>query len=141
MTSKKEKERLTESKSHKESVAVSALILLLVYVTTTFLPPGVWSVLVYEFSILIIGLTALARVNDISSKQRSKRWHARRFGLTLMGVGASTLGVAVAVGASPNPTWKETLFMLGLAIMLFTTPNQEPWWKWISHKDKVDDPI
>lgn len=87
----------------------------------------------------IILMTVLARVKDL--KDMKLRSHGRRMGLIMVGT------ASVAFASSPFfltlgdfPTWKMVLMVWGLALTWFTTPNQPPWWKYISGEMRHDNP-
>lgn len=109
-------------------------VLTALYFLNVFVPPGWASYAVSAFALIVISVTALARVSDITTRLTGTRWHARRFGLVLAGAGA----VALAGGPLVTldfPTWNEVAFEMGVALTWFTTPGMPPWWRFIAGKD------
>lgn len=81
-------------------------------------------------------ITGLARLNDITREQNTKRWWTRRMGL---------LGLIAAMGLRIGsyfgvyvPYWREIaefLMYWGVGLVWLTTPGMPPWWKWVSRHD------
>lgn len=97
----------------------------------------------YDISIMItawfILITAVARLNDITREQNSKRWWVRRIGLLSLIV-AMSLKIGSYFGISV-PYWREiaeTLLCWGICLTWLTTPGTPPWWRWIAHRDNAD---
>lgn len=89
------------------------------------------------FAAFVIVLIALARLNDIKSSQNSKRWWARRIGLLM--VFASMTMLIAGYFTIVDPIWHELkhgLMIFGFMISWVTTPNQPPFWKYISAMDE-----
>lgn len=100
-------------------------------------------------ALLIIGITAVARLNDIKRDQLTLQWHARRLGLVLIGVACVVLVVRPLYGFAAPSAW-EALLYWGQALTWITTPNMPPWHKYIvggwsfphvSHSRRSDDAI
>lgn len=98
------------------------------------------SITLYDWSIMmaamVIILIAVARLNDISKDQNSKRWWARRVGLLM--VFASMTMLIGGYFTVVDPIWHELkrgLMIFGFMISWVTTPNQPPFWKYISRHD------
>ena len=88
------------------------------------------------FSALVILCIAIARLNDIKRTQNSKRWYLRRIGL-LMILAAMTMFIASYFTVTA-PYWDPTrklLMMWGFMVTWITTPQQPPFWKYISRND------
>lgn len=122
----------------KRSLFMAIALLMAIYLCVTFIPPGLVTKIVSLSSLTVIGLTALARVNDIERTKVSKRWQVRRIGLTMAGIGAVALGAAQVLELASPPVWRDVIFQLGVMFTWLTTPNHPPWWKWISHNDEKD---
>ena len=122
----------------KRSLFLATLLLMAIYLCVEFIPIGLATKAVSLTALVVIGLTALARVNDIERTKISKRWHVRRIGLTMAGIGAIALGAAQLFGPASAPEWGNVIFHVGIMFTWLTTPNQPPWWKWISHNDEKD---
>ncbi|MBT9158800.1 MAG: hypothetical protein DDT26_00047 [Dehalococcoidia bacterium] len=119
-------------------IALTAAALLGVYLLTLTIKPGFLTYVLSLPPLLIIVITALARVNDIRPEQASKRWHVRRAGLVLMGFGSVWLMGSAFVG--DHPEWKDVLLYWGLALTWLTTPSMPPWWKYVSRDDERRGP-
>lgn len=87
---------------------------------------------------LIIGLTAAARLHDIT--EHGKRWFIRRLGMILVASGALALIVAPLTGYSNSfPTWRASCLHWGFALSWLTTPGMPPWWKYINGDWKLKE--
>lgn len=97
---------------------------------------------------LIIAITALARVNDITPEQTSARWNIRRIGLILAGAGAiSILCEPLMAFYTPTsvpdwalldfPSWREVMLRWGVALTWMTTPHMPPYWNYITGRYKT----
>ena len=84
---------------------------------------------------LIIFLTAAFRINAIEMTQNTFIWWLRRISL----VASAT--IAVMMVASPftestyrfsDPTWRGFMISFAWAMTWITSPNQRPWWLWLS---------
>ena len=86
---------------------------------------------------LIISITSVARLNDITRTQSSKRWWVRRIGLLLVTV--SMLMIIASYFSISAPYWNQIVRITGLwgfALTWLTTPGMPPWWKYISKFDE-----
>lgn len=108
--------------------------LIALYFLTVFVPPGIVTLLTSIFALVVIFVTALARVNDITIHMTGKRWHLRRFGLVLAGMGAAA-SMVLPIAQQTYPTWSQVMLQLGVAFTWFTTPGMPPWWKFIAGKE------
>lgn len=96
-------------------------------------------VLVVTFSLALIGVIMLLRANDSKHKQ-GVHWIARKIAFAV--IGGMCLGLvlyhwqAYAVnGLTHRSLWYsffEGAFYIGLDVLFVTTPNQEPFWKWLT---------
>lgn len=99
---------------------------------------GLYDVVVI-FAAAMISLIALARINDIDRDKTGKRWWMRRIGLLM--VLASMVMTVSAYFTLTAPYWdaiRKMLFYLGVLISWMTTPNQPPFWKYISRNDSQE---
>ena len=115
------------------SVAGSAVFLYTIGVTVK---PGWLTYLVQLPSLVIIAITALARVNDIGAERTSLEWQARRTFLSLAGTCAVAYGVAPFWG-DVFPSWLSVAMTWGLAGSWLTTPGMPPWDKYIMGKARL----
>jgi hypothetical protein len=85
--------------------------------------------LISLIALLLISVTVLLRANDLGRIPGFK-WHIRRLGFVL--VGLAPLGIIV-VGLIRHdyPNLYETLFRVGILLVLMTSPNLPPWWSWL----------
>lgn len=116
---------------------VAAAVLLVLFAVGGDTPPSwlTWCVTLPAWA--IVGLTAAARLYDIT--ELGKRWHVRRLGMILVASGALALAVAPLLGYSNSfPTWRGSCIYWGFALSWLTTPNMPPWWKYISGEWKLD---
>ncbi|HEY4598294.1 hypothetical protein [Corynebacterium sp.] len=109
---------------------------LIVYACSVFIAPGVVTSVLSSGALLLIALTMLARLDDISPKAHGLAWQARRAGCVMAG------SAAVGCAAEPLldmmfgvrmdwPTWKEVVLRWGIALVFLTSPNMPPWHRYI----------
>lgn len=123
-------------KNQRASFAATAALLLL-YAASVWLPSGVITHLLASVPAAAIGITALARVNDLSEDHASNRWQIRRLGLILAGV-ASVIYILGGLAAATHPIeWREVLLLYGVAFTWVTTPDQPPWWQYITGEKRI----
>lgn len=84
--------------------------------------------IVSALSLIVIGITMFARANDM---KWDGCWHShlRRVGLTL--TGAAAMAVILTFYRNP-PTFYQCMLYVGLMCVFITTPNQVPWWHFVS---------
>lgn len=82
-------------------------------------PGAVTYVLGFPALVLVI-ITAIARLNDIPDDETGLRWQLRRLWLLSVMTGAAFLLFSV-------PTWPELLLFWGVAGASLTLPGQPPW--------------
>lgn len=109
-----------------------------VYLLSLLLPPGPVTYWLSAVAMVIIWITAVARVNDIGPDKVGRRWHVRRYGLVAVGAGVFAAATQYGGAYNPFPTWSEVLFRWGIALTWLTTPDQPPWWDMISGKAKAE---
>lgn len=116
---------------------VAAGILLGIHWLTGSLEKGwlSWAVCLPAWIVLII--TAMARVNDITAT--GKRWFVRRLGLILVGAASVSLVAAPLLGYTASyPSWRDVILYYGFTATWLTTPNMPPWWKYVSGEYKLN---
>lgn len=119
----------------KRSIVTATALLMGIYGCTIAIKPGLLTTVLSTIPLLGIAAPALARVNDIGQGKNSKRWQARRVGLTMVWVGALALCVAPIMGLDGPSPWRDVIFNWGIMLTWLTIPNMPPWWRWISRKD------
>lgn len=110
--------------------AVSALGA--VYWLSTVVPSGplTWALVIPAD--VIIALTALARLNDMTEKSNGWRGQVRRIGFLLAGVAAVGYIFLELEGRPQYPPWKSVMLQWGVALAWLTTPGMPPWYRYIS---------
>ena len=113
------------------------MLVMAAYYASIHIPPGWMTYLVSSAALIIMAVTALARLDDIAPEQASKRWQSRRAGLifTIAGVGAiglEPLAKITSHGVIDFPSWGHVLLHWGVALTWITTPNMPPWWKYMT---------
>lgn len=117
---------------------LSVVLLIGIHWATTSLPRGWVSWLVCLPAWLIIIITAMARLHDIT--ETSKRWFFRRIGLILVGAGTASLAMSPLLGyAGSHPSWRTVVVFWGFALAWITTPRMPPWWRYISGEYKLKE--
>ena len=130
---------MTLSKSDKLSLIgtlVCSMVLLALFTIASDLQPSwfTWGASLPAW--VIVGLTAAARLHDIT--ELSKRWFVRRLGMILVAAGALALIIAPVMGYSNSfPTWRASCLYWGFALSWLTTPGMPPWWKYINGEWKL----
>lgn len=122
----------TKAVTNKVPLIASLVTILLLYCTGALVQPGLFTWALQLPALAILGVTALARVNDIGSDRTSWIWQWRRIGLTLVGVCAAALAFAPFQAIPEFPTWKGILLAWGFALSWISTPGMPPWWKYVS---------
>ena len=107
------------------------------YYAYKMVPAGWVSYIISTFFLFLIGLTALARLNDIPHSYTHMRWQIRRGGLMMVGVSCLWLGVAPIMQAWSGahvdfPSWYEVMLRCGMFFVWMTTPMMPPWHRYIS---------
>lgn len=125
----------------KRSIVTATALLMGIYGCTIAIKPGLLTTVLSTIPLLGIAAPALARVNDIGQGKNSKRWQARRVGLTMVWVGALALCVAPIMGLDGPSPWRDVIFNWGIMLTWLTIPHTPPWWRWISHKDIPDESV
>jgi hypothetical protein len=125
-----------KSDPQKLEMAIAVLVLLGVnFIVTTF-PRGWISWAASVPALLIIAITALARMRDITDT--GTRWLVRRLGMILAGTSALALLLGPLLNyQSMYPSWTQVCIYWGFALAWLTTPNMPPWWKYINGDFKL----
>lgn len=125
---------------NKKSLVLYAVIMLLAYALTLLLPVGWGTYFAALPAYLIVGMTSLARANDLVEDGMMQ--DTRRFGFAIM-AGMALMFIFEPISGS-FPRWPRVFAMWSLALVWLTTPNLPPWWEWAtgawdhySLKDKV----
>jgi uncharacterized membrane protein len=116
---------------HVVPALVMAAVLIAAYLTMMLVPSGLGSYILSLIALVIIAITALARVNDIAVEQVAMRWQVRRLGLILACAGALSLAL-VPIFSADWPTWRDMAFYWGIALTWITTPHMPPWARYIT---------
>lgn len=111
------------------------------YMVDMYIPPGWLSWLLALPALVIIFLTALARLDSMTIDDMSMRAQFKR--LSMATAGSAAIAYAIAPFATPSmfPTWLMTGFAWSVAGAWMTTPAQPKWWTLITgeHKPKETD--
>lgn len=95
-------------------------------------PAGWGSWLATAPALVILLITALARLDDIGLDKMTAVWQARRIGLVLTGIGCVYLLMAPFSDQPMFPTWIGSMLSWGVALTWISTPSMPPWWKYIT---------
>lgn len=119
-------------------------VMMIFYYGSRVIAPGWATYILSSVACLFLGVTALARVNDIAVTQTELRWQLRRLGLIL--VGAASMGLLLSPFLSllsdnhaveaDWPSWREVMMRVGFAFVWLTTPGMPPWQYYISGEYK-----
>lgn len=125
---------------NKKSLVLYAVIMLLAYALMLLLPVGWGTYFAALPAYLIVGMTSLARANDLVEDGMMQ--DTRRLGFAIM-AGMALMFIFEPISGS-FPRWPRVFAMWSLALVWLTTPNLPPWWEWAtgawdhySLKDKV----
>ena len=118
-------------------IALIVICGLALYLGGITIEAGLASYLASIPALLVLAVTALARVNDIKRSNVGWLWQARRVGLVAVGAAAITFLHAPLFDVTASPTWKDLLMYYGFALTWITTPNMPPWWKYVSGEVKA----
>lgn len=113
--------------NHK-SMLVYAVIMLVAYSLTLFVPVGWGTYFLALPAYLITGLTCVSRSNHLIGD--TKREDARRFGLAIM-AGLTAMVIVEPVFGS-FPRWPRVFGYWSLSIIWMTTEGLPPWWDLVS---------
>lgn len=123
---------------HYKSMAVAFSVVLALYALSVLIEPGWVTYLLSLPAMLIVALTALARVNDITLEKTGRNWQLRRLGFCMAGTAAVMLAGGPLTSSEPM-SWRSVFTYWGVALVWLTTPNMPPWWRYVSGEYKAPD--
>lgn len=125
-------------KPHLFAFVCVVVALMAFFAAASFIPSGWLTYALNALAVAILGVTALARVNDIPHTEVSPRWQFRRAGLIAVGTASFTTIVYPWLTDSQIwfPPWRSVLLHWGVAITWMTTPMMPPWHHYISGEFK-----
>ena len=92
-------------------------------------------ILVSFVSAIILLVTAVARLNDLDLHRiRTIKGYVRGAGMVCVGV-ASVFYVLAPFYGHEVMSIHLTVLLIGMALSWITTPNQPPWWRYITRGD------
>lgn len=134
------KTRLKKAKNkallNKMAFATVAAIALFLYTIGVTVKPSWLTYGLQLPSLVIMALTALARVNDIGPDRKGWQWEGRRIAFSAAGAAAIALMFGPFSGQD-FPSWRGLLLTWGVAGVWLTTPGMPPWDKYIMGKAKL----
>lgn len=115
-------------------------VVVIIYLISLFLKPSWLSWVALLPASLLVLYIGLVRLNSIGPENMGMVWQIRRLGLVIV-----CIGVVAILGApftySPSwPTWRAVVMVNGTAIVLSTTPELTPFWKYWSGEWRKDEP-
>lgn len=113
---------------NKKSMMIYAAVMLIAYAATLFIPVGWPTYFVTLPAYLVIGLTCVARANDLV--EDSNVADARRFGFSVM-AGLVLMFILEPVFGT-FPRWPRVFVSYALSTIWMTTANLPPWWDWVT---------
>jgi len=123
-----------EVKAHALPFLVVVIFIMTFYMMSVHIEPGWLTYLISTICLVLIALTALARVNDIPFGNTSARWQVRRLGFIM--VLAACVGITIAPWIEDSgctwPAWRAVMMHMGVLAVWMTTPNMPPWFRYIS---------
>lgn len=123
---------LSKLAPHKWAMLIAFSIVTLFYQLNSLVPPGWLSWAVTLPALLIILITAIARLDTIGQEKVSYNWQMKRMGFVLIASLALVYGLIPFGSSGMFPTWLFSGMMWGLALTWLSTPNQPPWWRFIT---------
>lgn len=113
-----------------KSFVASFAVVALIYAASIYLPAGWPSWFATAPAALLITVIALVRLNAIGPECMGLVWQIRRIGMIVLGVAAVTMLAAPFMETPLYPTWRTSILINGAGIVLLTTPQQKPFWKY-----------
>ena len=131
----------TRSKAmmHKLPLIVSIFAVALLYWFGALQKPSFFTWGLQLPALVVLCVTALARVNDISKERTAWIWQWRRIGLTLVGVCSAAWMFAPFQETPDFPSWKTVMLAWGFALSWISTPGMPPWWKYVSGEARLPE--
>lgn len=131
-------DKLCGYRSHVVPILIGAAAVSLFQVAAHKLEPGWYSWAATVPALLIILVTALARLDDIDVSKTSWHWQVRRIAFVLLGIGC-VYGIGSPFTQTPSfPSWMGCMTGWGVALAFLTTPGMPPWWKYITGEKDED---
>jgi hypothetical protein len=137
------KNKFERTRPHIKPFLFMIALMLVLYTASASIAPGWLTFCLSSAALLLIAITALARLNDLSADLVSKRWQVRRVGLIM--VGAAAVGLIFEPAflifngqqMADFPTWREVMLRWGMSLVWITTPHMPPWWRYVSGQYKT----
>lgn len=118
-------------KIHWRAAVMLVVAVLSMYCLASFVSVGWITYGLSVFSLLMMCVTCLGRLNDIGTDKVGHRWNMRRLGFVMVGLSTVTLLGMPLLGAMDAPSWSEVFLRWGVMLVWLTTPGMPPWTKWI----------
>lgn len=133
---------MTKIRAHAGAAGFLIVVAMAVYYASITTSPGPLTLGISFVAMFVLGITALARLDDIEIEQSSSRWQVRRAGLIMSVGGAGMLVVSplanwISGALIHYPTWSETILYCGVALTWITTPHMPPWWRYVTGQYKT----
>ena len=122
------------------SFCISLAVVVIVYLISLFLKPSWLSWVALLPGSLLILYIALVRLNAIGPENMGLVWQVRKIGLIVVCIGVVALLGAPFTYLPTMPTWRAVVLTNGTAIVLSTTPELTPFWRYWSGDWKEDEP-
>ena len=113
--------------------------LLVIYFASRHIKPGLLTWAISMPAVVVVGITAIARANDITKDATGFVWSVRKFGLALV-AGACMFMMLQPFTDTDPVSWRTVLFGYGVALCWMTTPGGQPWIDYITGAYTRDDP-
>lgn len=97
-------------------------------------------VLISAIALALVSATMLARANDLGWRPGAV-WHFRRLGFILAGFAPWGIVYSDFKSGGELLSLYEVLFRVGISFVFVTTPHLPPWWKWITGRADIDNPL
>jgi len=92
------------------------------------------AIFVSSLALVFISITMLFRANDLRWRPGTV-WHIRRVGFVLAGFAPWAIIYVDWTTKGTQLNVYEVAMRVGMAFVLFTTPNLPPYWKWLMGKE------
>lgn len=128
----------SRDKELKGMIATSIVLAFFYYIINKY-PTGwiTWSLI--SPACLVILITALARVNDMTVQHTTWRWQMRKMGFIVAGTAAAAYLSLPFSEVKTFPTWNAVMLANGVALSWITTPNMVPWHRYITGEFRKKD--